>query len=393
MRRNVLFIIGTLQSGGVSKSMISLLNTWNCEVYNTSLCICSKKDGIWEQYIPDKVKKMYDPIIEHVMGGFRSACWLGRHGHILLMLGVVLRLFLSKISRSKAALLISKMMPRISSENYDLIVDYGGQQLLYYMVDKLNGNKKITFFHNDYSKWPYYYEADQKYYQQVDHIFSISQICVDALKRYFPDCKDKISVMENITSPFAVKKLAQEIPGEQGDIDALKTEGYTILCTVAHFCCRKGSDFSIEAAEILHRKKIKFKWLFVGKVLEPDLTDIVKEKRLEEDMWFLGIKSNPYPYMELSNIYIQPSRYEGKSISLDEAKILCKPIVVTNFSTVNDQFENRVNASICEMDGRDLADKIEELINDEKLRNSYINYLEEHVSDNSSEVNKLYKFL
>ena len=131
----------------------------------------------------------------------------------------------------------------------------------------------------------------------------------------------------------------------------------------------------------------------MGKVLEYDLFDSIKEKGLDDNMIFVGIQSNPYPYMKLSDIYVQPSRYEGKSISLDEAKILCKPIVVTNFSTVGDQFANRKNGTICDMNGEALADAIIELIKDLTLQESYRRYLESHIVDNSSEVNKLYRYL
>jgi glycosyltransferase involved in cell wall biosynthesis len=51
----------------------------------------------------------------------------------------------------------------------------------------------------------------------------------------------------------------------------------------------------------------------------------------------LGEKANPYPYINQCDIYVQTSRYEGKSIAIDEAKCLLKPIVVTNFPTVFDQ--------------------------------------------------------
>ncbi len=97
--------------------------------------------------------------------------------------------------------------------------------------------------------------------------------------------------------------------------------------------------------------------------------------------------------MRLADIYVQPSRFEGKSIALDEAKILCKPIVVTNFSTVNDQFESRINASICKMNGKDVAETIIELIGNNQLRDSYATYLRDHIRDNSIEVEKLYNFI
>ena len=328
------------------------------------------------------------------MGGFSSVKWLFLHGHILLSIGVLLRLLLSRISKSLSGELIAKMMPTVSDEYYDLVVDYGGQQLLYYMVNKLKAARKVTFFHNDYSKWPYYYSADKKYYPKVDNIFSISKTCTDALKRYFPNCADKVLIMENISSPSMIQAQAEDYTdGLRVMLQEYKNDGNNILCTVAHFCRRKGGDFAIEAAEILKKEHVKFKWLFVGKVLEQDLFNSIKEKGLDEDMIFVGIHSNPYPYIKLSDIYVQPSRFEGKSISLDEAKILCKPIVVTNFSTVKDQFENRINASICEMNGKAVGDAIIELINNTELRQSYIDNLKSNITDNSTEVEKLYCFL
>lgn len=392
MKKKVLFIVGNLQSGGVSKSMISLLNAWNSEKYETSICICCKKDNIWEQHIPSNIKVLYNSIIEHVMGGFRSACWLGIHGHPFLMLGVLLRLVLSQISRSKAALLISKMMPPISQEDYDLIVDYGGQQILYYMVDKLSAKRKATFFHNDYAKWPFYYQTDKNYYPKVDHIFTISKVCENSLKEYFPECTHKISIMENISSPVIIRKLSEE-EIEDIDIPSLKENKKTIIVTLAHLCRRKGTDLSIEAMKILTERNIKYHWIFVGKILEPDLIVQMKKNGLLRFASLVGIKQNPYPYLRNTDIYVQPSRYEGKSISLDEAKILCKPIIVTNFSTVSDQFENRVNASICKMNGQDIADKISELIINHKLSQQYTDYLSRHVTDNSNEVDKLYQMI
>ena len=61
---------------------------------------------------------------------------------------------------------------------------------------------------------------------------------------------------------------------------------------------------------------------------------------------------------------------------------------LTNFSTVHDQFEDRVNASICEMTVEDATDKITELIHNASLRQSYIDYLKQHIVDNSNEIEK-----
>ena len=394
MKKKVLFIIGSLQSGGVSKSMVSLLNAWDTEKYETSLLLCCKDGDVFSDYLPKNIQLIYNPVIEHVMGGFSSLKWLLAHGHFLLCLGVLLRLILSRISRPLASELIAKMMPVVSDIHYDLIVDYGGQQLLYYMVNKLSATKKVSFFHSDYSKWSFYYNADKKYYPVVDHIFTISQICVDSLKKFFPNCAEKVSIMENISSPVMIRRQSLESIGNfEVQIDQMKADGNTILCTIGHICRGKGFDFAIEASDILKRNGIKFKWVFIGKVLEEDLLKFITDKGLDDNILLVGIQSNPYPYIGLSDIVVHPSRFEGKSIALDEAKILCKPIVVTNFSTVGDQFKNGKNGTICEMSGKAVANAIIELINDSSLQDSYRMYLESHIIDNSSEVNKLYTYL
>ena len=394
MKKKVLFIIGSLQSGGVSKSMVSLLNAWDTEKYETSLLLCCKDGDVFSDYLPKNIQLIYHPVIEHVMGGFFSLKWLLVHGHFLLCLGVLLRLILSRISRPLASELIAKMMPVVSDVHYDLIVDYGGQQLLYYMVNKLSATKKVSFFHSDYSKWSFYYNADKKYYPLVDHIFTISQTCVDSLKHFFPNCTDRVSIMENISSPTIIRQQSLESIGEfKVQVDQMKANGNTILCTIGHICRGKGFDFAIEASDILKRNGIHFKWIFIGKVLEENLLKLIADKKLDDNILLVGIQSNPYPYISLSDIVVHPSRFEGKSIALDEAKILCKPIVVTNFSTVGDQFENGKNGTISEMSGKAVANAVIELINNPNLQDSYRMYLETHIIDNSSEVNKLYKFL
>ena len=394
MKKKVLFIIGSLQSGGVSKSMVSLLNAWDTEKYDTSLLLCCKDGDVFSDYLPKNIQLIYSPVIEHVMGGLSSLKWLLAHGYFLLCLGVLLRLILSRISRPLASELIARMMPVVSNVHYDLIVDYGGQQLLYYMVNKLSSTKKVSFFHSDYSTWSFYYNADKQYYPLVDHIFTISQTCVDSLKHFFPNCADRVSIMENISSPTIIRQQSLESIGEfKVQIDQMKADGNTILCTIGHICRGKGFDFAIEASDILKRNGINFKWLFIGKVLEEDLLKLIADKELDDNILLVGIQRNPYPYIGLSDIVVHPSRFEGKSIALDEAKILCKPIVVTNFSTVGDQFENGKNGTICEMSGKAVANAIIELINNPTLQDSYRTYLGTHIVDNSREVNKLYTYL
>lgn len=388
MKKRILFLISNLESGGVSKAMVSLLNTIDSHKYDVTLWMASPH-GVFMPQIPSGVKVLSDYRIAALVQGVTGMLTLIKHGQLLMVLGSVLRVGLSAIGRKDwAARLLARLMPNIGEGHYDLIVDFNGQQQLYYMVDKLEGDKKVTFFHNDYSKWPYYYQADKQYFPFVDHIFTVSLHCVEVLKEWFPEQADKITLMENITSPNLISCLAGEIIDVKWRVNTLK------LITVGHVTKRKGSHWAIEAAHLLKESGLDFQWLFVGAVKdEPRYQQLVTQWGLQENIIFVGVVANPYPYIKTADILVHPAQFEGKSIALDEAKLLCKPIVVTNFSTVHDQFENRVNATICKMTPKAIADAIEELAMNEDLRQRYISYLASHKVDNTDEINKLYQLL
>lgn len=367
--------------------MVSLLNAIDRETYDVTLWIASPH-GVFMPQVPADVKVLTDWRIEALGQNFGGMTKLLCHGCIFLALGSLLRMVLSRVSKAWASRLLAWLMPSIGEAEYDLIVDYNGQQQLYYMVNKLNGKKKVSFFHSDYSKWDYYYSADKKYYAYVDAIFTISQMCVDVLKQYFPQYTDKIGIIENITSPELLAKLSAEPFVSPWRENTLK------LISLGHVTDLKGAHWAIEAAHILKEHDVDFQWVFVGLVQDrAKYNTMIMQWGLQDNIIFAGIQANPYTYVKTADILVHPSQFEGKSIALDEAKLLCKPIVVTNFSTVGDQFMNRVNATICEMTPISIADSIEELANDDALRNHYVEYLSEHKVDNTSIIVEIYQLM
>lgn len=385
MRKKVLFIIGNLETGGVSKSITSLLNVIDRKHYDVSLMVVNPT-GAFSSLIPVDIRIITDNRWIALTSGFSGLRLLMAQRQYLLTIGHLLRLCLSRISKAKAGRLLAKLMPRMDEE-FDAIIDFNGQHQLYYMVDKLRAVKKITFFHSDYSKWPYYYSADKKYFQKVDRIFSVSDECVDVLKQWFPAQADKIGMMENIVALPLLDKMAAE------PVDDIRSDK-PVLLTVGHLCENKGTSWAIHAASILKERGIDFEWWFIGASENYELyKKLVADLGVADRVRFLGIKVNPYPYIKAASIIVHPSRFEGKSIALDEARLLCKPVVVTNFSTVKDQFTDRFDASICEMTPECIADAITDLMGDENLCETYRANLRAHRHDNSSEIEKLYQII
>ena len=50
---------------------------------------------------------------------------------------------------------------------------------------------------------------------------------------------------------------------------------------------------------------------------------------MEDKVIILGKRENPYPYIKACDLYVQPSRYEGKCVTVREAQMLGKPVVIT----------------------------------------------------------------
>src|SRR5690606_19898028 len=123
--------------------------------------------------------------------------------------------------------------------------------------------------------------------------------------------------------------------------------------------------------------------------LEKQIADL----GMQNNFLLLGLRDNPYAYIKKAAIFAHPSRLEGKSIAIDEAKILAKPIVVTNFTTVNDQIAHLQNGYIVEMTPESIASGIQTLLDDETLRENLSGNLRQESLGTESEIEILYDLI
>ena len=85
---------------------------------------------------------------------------------------------------------------------------------------------------------------------------------------------------------------------------------------------------------------------------------------------------------------MQSSRFEGKSIVLDEAKILCKPCVVTNYVTAHNSVESGINGLLVDIDEKSIAEGILQLYSDKDLMQKFVDNLIENPAGNEEEIEK-----
>ena len=135
------------------------------------------------------------------------------------------------------------------------------------------------------------------------------------------------------------------------------------------------------------------KWYIIGYGDDTLIRQKIKDAGMENHVVILWKRDNPYPYIKACDIYVQPSRYEGKSVTVREAQMLCKPVVVTNYPTASSQIKNGVDGIIVPMDNDGCAKGLAKVILDKDMQKRLTDYLKTHDYGNESEVEKIYQLL
>ena len=393
--KKILFVINNLKCGGAEKALISLLETIDYSKLDVDLLLF-KQEGIFMSKIPSQVNLLMEPENYKYfdMSVKKAVKGLIKKGKFNIALARILSLYVFKTEKSRVVVeqkvwkYLSMAFTKLDTE-YDVAIGYLEKNPIYFCVDKVKAKKKIGWIHNDYEKLGMDKKIDNKYFSKLDYVFTVSEECLKVLKMVFPQYDRKFRLMHNIVSEKTIKKLSLE---EISDID-FNNKNINII-SVGRLNYQKGFELAIEACSILKEKGYNIKWNIVGEGEErSNLENLINKFELEENFNLLGIRENPYPYIKKSDIYVQPSSFEGKSIAIDEAKILNKPIVVTNFSTAKDQIINNKNGIITEMNSKSLANEIERIICDEKLKKKIILNLSNEKIGNESEINRLYEVI
>ena len=392
--RKVLIASFDMEVGGVERSLISMLNNFDYINNEVDLMLYSHT-GDFMPMLNDKVN-LLDEINQY--STFRKS--IGetiKQGNLILGLTRVLSKFLAKVngkSKNLSEYGIYQMqlmwkyalpfLPKLDKE-YDIAISYLWPH--YFVAKKVRAKRKIAWIHTDYSTIETDIDMDLKMWNKFDYIIAVSEDCKNAFLKKYPSLKEKVKVMENITSPEFIRKMAEE------DIEEnIKEDDSFKLVSVARLSHAKGIDNAVKALKLLHDRGLtNIKWYVVGYGGDEEMIrKIIKENNLEDSFILLGKKINPYPYINAGDIYVQPSRYEGKAVTVGEAQILGKPVIITNYTTSKSQVRENIDGYICELSIEGIANGIEKLYKDKNLRTQLSDNCKKTNYSNSNELNNLY---
>ncbi|MCP3029194.1 glycosyltransferase [Halobacillus sp. A5] len=389
--KNLLITSFDMEVGGVERSLISMLTHFDYEKYKVELLLCSHT-GEFMDILPQ------EPTLLNEIPSYKtfrmSIGQVIKQGKLPIAITRLLAKY--RASQSKGVENGYKQMqymwkyslpllPKVE-KTYDVAISYLWPH--YLVAEKVKAKTKIAWIHTDYSTVDTDQGMDLELWDKFNHIIAVSEQCKQAFIKKYPPLKSKVKVIENITSPHLVRTLSEE------KLDnPMKNDNRFKIITVARLSHAKGIDQAVEAMKLLaDRGYNQLAWYVVGYGGDEEkIRKQIKDNNLEDCFYLLGKKINPYPFMKAADLYVQPSRYEGKAVTVGEAQLLGKPVVITNYPTAPSQVEDQVDGFICSLSPDGIVDGIEKLYHDRELRSKLERNCSNHNYHNEHELDKLYQ--
>lgn len=361
--KHIIFVMPTLRMGGAEKALVSLLKTLDPKRVNVDLFLF-ERGGVLEKEVPSWVKIIQsDPIVRDMTLELRNYFGeLLRHRKFSAAITRLRITFLARFGKNYFSWgAIEKYIPSVPG-HYDVAVGFLEGFTDFFVIDKVNADKKIGWIHTDMSG-KIFNKQERVYYRKLDMLVTISEQCRTAFINRSEYPEERMHVIENIVLPQEILYKADETADEMWDSSKVH------IVSVGRLEYLKGMDIAAKTALILKKNGCDFVWHIYGRgLMREEISRYVKQNNLSDCFILEGQRPNPYPYMKKADIIVQPSRREGKSLVLDEAKILGKAIVVTNYPSVTDQITDRKTGIIVETTPEAIADGLELLMTDKRLK-------------------------
>ncbi|MEK3991733.1 glycosyltransferase [Robertmurraya sp. FSL R5-0851] len=395
--KNVLIASFDLEVGGVERSLISMLENFNYTTHNVDLMLY-RQQGDFLSFIPYQVNLLEE--IKEYSTYRKSIKEIFKEGQMLIGISRILAKFNSDLKGKMARIeepgyiqmqLMWKyalpFLPELKKE-YDVAISYLWPH--YFVANKVKARKKIAWIHTDYSIIETNIKLDLEMWSNFDHIIAVSEGCKDSFLHKYPELSKKVMVMENIASQEYIMKMA-EIKIDHPMFD----DNHFRIVTVARLSHAKGIDNAVRAMKKLRDKGFKdICWYVVGYGGEEEmLRELIIKLNLEKHFFLLGKQINPYPFIKHADLYVQPSRYEGKAVTVVEAQILKKPVVITNYSTAKSQVTNGFDGLIVELSEEGITNGIINLYKDKKRREELSYNCTSYMTKSAEEIQKLYSIM
>lgn len=363
--KRLFLAIQYMELGGVERSLLGLLEALDPARFEVDLFVY-RHSGELMPLIPKHVRLL--PELPAYRALSRPLGAILREGHLCLFAArMVAKWRAARFGKTLTGVenyaifdavdaATSPLLPSLKHlGTYDLAISFLTPHRI--VRDKVSARRKIAWIHTDYSSIGIDTGSELPVWRSYDHIAAVSPEAARGFLARFPELEEKLVLIENVLSPQSVRDQAA-----LEDVAALMS-GSPCLCTVGRFSHAKGIDRIPKiAAGLVRRGLTDLRWHLVGYGDEASVRRAIAAEGMERHVIVLGKRANPYPFMQACDLYVQPSRYEGKAVAVREAQILGRPVAITRYPTAMSQLEDGVDGLIVPNDEERAAEALFQLI-------------------------------
>ena len=399
--KKILFVINTLGRGGAETALLELLYTLEGQgEYEISLYVLMGQ-GELRKRLPDRVRLLNSSFSEDSVlskKGKHKMVWAVfrafiRNGHLAGKIRYAERILrdMRKIKQIQPDKILWRVLSDGSErfdETYDLAVAYLEGGSTYYVADHVKAKKKAAFVHIDYESSGYTRQMDRECYQKMDRIFTVSDEVREHFLQIYPQYAKKTEVFHNIINQERIRRFAGKGEGFRDHYDGIR------ILTVGRLTYQKAFDIAIEAMKLVKDAGYRARWYVLGEGNDREMLEKQREELgLTGDFLMPGAVANPFPYFEQSDIYVHASRFEGKSIAIQEAQTLGCAIIASDCNGNREQIIDGEDGLLCELTPEKVAEAIIRLIGDKELRHRLGSRSKEKKTEYREDIQKLLKMV
>ena len=393
--KKILIFSHAMEIGGAERALIGLLETIDTTKYQVDLFLM-RHEGELMKYIPKDIRLLpqsaaysclavpFGTVVKRGCFGVALGRLLGK-GKARRRVGQLGLTGENDVALEYSHKYTLPFMPMVSDETYDLAISFLTPH--YFVARKVKAKKKLAWIHTDYSIVSTDRASQLPMWDAYDHIASISPRVSDSFLEAFPELRDKLLLLPNIMPMRYMDAMAREFSVSR----EMPADGSIRLLSVGRFCRAKNFDNVPDICRRLRAMGWPVKWYLIGfggdeALIRRTITDA----GMEGNVIILGKKENPYPYMAACDLYVQPSRYEGKCVSVIEAQILHKPVVITDYATAPSQLRDGIDGLIVPLENEPCAEGIAALLSAPQRLHRLAENTKQNDYTNAGEIRKLY---
>jgi glycosyltransferase involved in cell wall biosynthesis len=252
----------------------------------------------------------------------------------------------------------------------------------------------VQFLRNDLSECDDEGKAKrniQKYGAKINYYIAVSQTAKDSFIELFPNLSHKVKKIYNlIEAETIIEKANKKINSE--DVELFSNEDFIIL-TVCRIQDKSKALFRMADVfkKLTNEISLKIKWVIIGDGLDiEDLEQHITALDLQDKMMLLGHRNNPYPYFLKTNLVAVLSYYEGLCGVVNEAKVLQRPLIATEFSGIHEQIQHKSNGFVVENNEDSIYNGLKYLLNNRALLDKMsVNNMPQSITNDDYKIEQL----